>query len=96
MDDLIEGMVRMMNSRDGFTGPVNIGNPVEFTIKELAEMIIELTESNSKLVYEPLPSDDPIQRKPMIDLAKKELDWEPKIGILEGLKKTIEYFKGII
>ena len=96
VDDLIEGMVRMMNSRDGFTGPVNIGNPVEFTIKELAEMIIELTGSNSKLVYEPLPSDDPIQRKPMIDLAKKELDWEPKIRILEGLKKTIEYFKGII
>ena len=96
VDDLIEGMVRMMNSRDGFTGPVNIGNPGEFTIKELAEMIIELTGSNSKLVYEPLPSDDPIQRKPMIDLAKKELDWEPKIRILEGLKKTIEYFKGII
>ncbi len=96
IDDLIEGMVRLMNSRDGFTGPVNIGNPSEFTIKELAEMVIKLTESDSKLVYEPLPSDDPIQRKPLIDLAKRELEWKPEIGIIEGLNNTIDYFKGII
>ena len=96
IDDLIEGMVRLMNSRDGFTGPVNIGNPSELTIKELAEMVIKLTESDSKLVYEPLPSDDPIQRKPLIDLAKRELEWKPEIGIIEGLNNTIDYFKGII
>ena len=96
IDDLIEGMVRLMNSRDGFTGPVNIGNPSEFTIKELAEMVIKLTESDSKLVYEPLPSDDPIQRKPLIDLAERELEWKPEIGIIEGLNNTIDYFKGII
>ena len=93
VDDLIEGMVRLMNSKDDFTGPVNIGNPGEFTIKELAEMVLELTDSKSKIIYEPLPSDDPTQRKPLIELAKKELDWEPKILLQEGLKKTIEYFK---
>ena len=96
MDDLIEGMVRLMNSRDGFTGPVNIGNPGEFTIKELAEIVIRLTGSKSKIVYEALPSDDPMQRKPVIDLAKAELDWEPKIPLEEGLKKTIEYFRGLV
>ena len=96
VDDLIEGMVRLMNSRDGFTGPVNIGNPGEFTIKQLAEKVIELTGSNSKIIYEPLPSDDPMQRKPVIDLAKKELGWEPTIPLEEGLKKTIEYFKLIV
>lgn len=96
VDDLIEGMVRMMNSRDGFTGPVNIGNPGEFTIKELAEIVIELTGSGSKLVYEPLPSDDPTQRKPLIDLAKKELNWEPHIQLREGLKRTIEYFSKVV
>lgn len=95
VDDLIEGMVRFMNSRDGFTGPVNVGNYREFTIKELAEIIIELTESHSKIVYKPLPADDPLQRKPVIDLAKKELGWEPKIQLREGLIKTIEYFRGI-
>ena len=96
VDDLIEGMVRLMNSRDGFTGPVNIGNPGEFTIKELAEIVIELTGTGSKLVYEPLPSDDPIQRKPLIDLAKKELNWEPHIQLREGLKRTIEYFSKVV
>lgn len=96
VDDLIEGMVRLMNSRDGFTGPVNIGNPGEFTIKELAEIVIELTGSGSKLVYEPLPSDDPTQRKPLIDLAKKELNWEPHIQLREGLKRTIEYFSKVV
>ena len=96
VDDLIEGMVRLMNSRDGFTGPVNIGNPGEFTILQLAEKVIELTGSTSKIVFEPLPSDDPLQRKPVIDLAKKELGWEPTIPLEEGLKKTIEYFKLIV
>lgn len=96
VDDLIEGMVRLMNSRDGFTGPVNIGNPGEFTIKDLAEIVIDLTDSKSKLIYEPLPADDPTQRKPVIDLAKKELDWEPLINLREGLKNTIEYFKEVI
>lgn len=92
VDDLIEGMVRLMNSRDGFTGPVNIGNPDEFTIKELAEIVIEMTGSKSRIVYKPLPSDDPSQRKPLIDLAKKELAWEPRIQLREGLEKTIDYF----
>ena len=96
VDDLIEGMVRLMNSRDGFTGPVNIGNPGEFTIKKLAEIVIELTGTGSKLVYEPLPSDDPTQRKPLIDLAKKELNWEPHIQLREGLKRTIEYFSKVV
>jgi UDP-glucuronate decarboxylase len=96
VDDLIEGMVRMMNSREGFTGPVNIGNPGEFTMLELAQKVIEQTGSNSKIVYRPLPADDPTQRRPVIDLAKKELDWEPKIPLDEGLAKTIEYFKTII
>ncbi len=96
VDDNIEGMYRLMNSRDGFTGPVNIGNPGEFTMLELAEEIIQLTDSKSKLVFRPLPQDDPMQRKPVIDLAKKELDWEPKIQLREGLTKTIEYFKGVI
>ncbi|MDE6713357.1 MAG: SDR family oxidoreductase [Lachnospiraceae bacterium] len=95
VDDLIEGMVRLMNSRAEFTGPVNIGNPSEFTIRQLAELVIKLTGSNSKLIYQPLPSDDPLQRKPVIDLAKKELDWEPTIPLEEGLLKTIEYFKTI-
>ncbi|EAZ82616.1 UDP-glucuronic acid decarboxylase family protein [Algoriphagus machipongonensis] len=96
VDDNIEGMYRLMNSRDGFTGPVNIGNPGEFTMLELAQLIIELTNSKSKLVFMSLPQDDPLQRKPVIDLAKKELDWEPKIALKDGLTKTIEYFEGII
>jgi len=94
-DDLIEGMIRMMNSRVDFTGPVNVGNPNEFTIKQLAELVIELTNSKSGIVYEPLPSDDPMQRQPDISLAKKELNWEPKIQLREGLQKTIDYFKSI-
>lgn len=93
VDDLIEGMIRLMNSEDGFTGPVNIGNPDEFTIKQLAEMIIGLTNSLSKLVYEDLPADDPTQRRPDISLAKKVLEWEPQIEINDGLKRTIDYFK---
>lgn len=97
VDDLVEGMIRMMNSRDNFYGPVNIGNPDEFTILELAEKIIGLTSSKSKITFMPLPQDDPMQRKPDISLAKKELKgWEPKIKLEEGLLKTIEYFKTVI
>ncbi|NWJ50115.1 MAG: SDR family oxidoreductase [Bacteroidetes bacterium] len=96
VDDLIDGMIRMMNSRDSFTGPVNIGNPGEFTIRELAEKVIQLTNSSSKIIYQPLPSDDPMQRKPDITLAQKELGWEPKIHLEEGLIKTIEFFKSVI
>jgi UDP-glucuronate decarboxylase len=96
VDDLIDGMYKLMNSRDGFTGPVNIGNPTEFTMIELANLVIGLTNSKSKLSYRPLPQDDPLQRKPTIALAKKELDWEPKIQLLDGLKSTIKYFDGII
>ena len=96
VDDLIEGMVRMMNSRADFTGPCNIGNPGEFTILELARKVVELTGSRSRLVYKPLPPDDPAQRQPVIRLAKEELGWEPSVGLTEGLEKTIAYFRGII
>lgn len=96
VDDLIEGMTRMMNTPDHVTGPVNIGNTREFTILELAKKIIEMTDSKSKIVYETLPEDDPIQRKPDISLAKKLLsDWEPKVKLEEGLQKTIEYFRTV-
>jgi len=96
VDDLIEGMIRLMNSKKDFTGPCNVGNPGEFTVIELAEKIIELTNSKSKLIHCPLPSDDPTQRRPVIDLAKKELDWEPRVMLDKGLEKTIEYFQRII
>ena len=96
VDDLIEGMVRLMNTGDDVTGPVNVGNPGEFTIRELAEKVIELTGSKSKLVFKPLPQDDPKQRKPDITLAKKLLNWEPKVPLAEGLKKTIEYFDKLL
>mmetsp|Transcript_73777 Transcript_73777/g.130053 ORF Transcript_73777/g.130053 Transcript_73777/m.130053 type:complete len:358 (-) Transcript_73777:1563-2636(-) len=95
VDDLVEAMVRMMEDETGFTGPVNIGNPGEFTIKELAEQIIELTGSKSQIIYLPLPADDPLQRKPNIDLAKEKLGWEPKILLREGLQKTIDYFQSL-
>ncbi len=95
VDDLIDGMIRLMNSRETFTGPVNIGNPNEFTILELAEEVIRLTGSRSKIVYQPLPSDDPTQRQPDITLARKELGWEPHIMLEEGLLKTIAFFKTI-
>lgn len=94
-DDLIEGIIRMMNGSDEFVGPVNIGNPGEFTIRELAEVVIELTGSKSKMIEMPLPADDPTQRQPDITLAKKHLGWEPKVALREGLKKTIEWFKAI-
>lgn len=96
VDDLIEGMVRLMNSRAGFTGPVNIGNPGEFSIRELADLIIELTGSKSGIINKPLPSDDPKQRKPLIDLARKELNWEPSVQLREGLVRTIAYFSELI
>ncbi len=96
VDDLIEAFVRMMGSRTDFTGPVNTGNPNEFTIRELAELVIEMTASGSKLIQLPLPSDDPTQRKPDISLARKELDWEPKVQLREGLGKTIEYFRDFV
>jgi UDP-glucuronate decarboxylase len=97
IDDLVEGMIRMMSSRDGFWGPVNIGNPGEFTMLELANEIITLTNSKSKITFLPLPQDDPLQRRPVIDLAKKELNnWEPTIHLKEGLIKTINYFEDII
>jgi UDP-glucuronate decarboxylase len=87
-------MIKMMNSRDGFTGPVNIGNPGEFTMLELAQLVIKLAGSSSKIVYKELPQDDPMQRRPMIDLAEKELGWKPTIDLEEGLRRTIEYFRG--
>lgn len=93
IDDLVAGMTRMMEADDAFIGPVNIGNPHEFTILELAEKIIALTGSASKLIRKPLPSDDPTQRRPDIRLAKERLDWEPHIQLEEGLKKTIAYFE---
>jgi UDP-glucuronate decarboxylase len=93
IDDLIDAFVKMMNSRSEFTGPVNIGNPCEFSIKELAEKIISLIKSKSKIQYLPLPQDDPRQRKPDITLAKKELMWEPKVALEDGLKETIAYFQ---
>ena len=96
VDDLIEGMTRVMNSRDGFTGPVNIGNPGEFTIRALAEKVIELTGTSSKLIFQELPVDDPTQRRPDISLAKEELDWQPHVQLEEGLKKTIAYFERIL
>ena len=92
VDDLIDGMVRMMETED-FSGPVNLGNPGEFTMLELAKKVIALTGSSSKIVHKPLPSDDPLQRRPVIDLAKEKLGWEPTIHLEEGLKKTIAYFR---
>jgi UDP-glucuronate decarboxylase len=96
VDDLIEVFVRLMDSDDGFTGPVNTGNPIEFTIKMLAEKVVELTKSQSEIIYKPLPSDDPTQRCPDITLAKSKLDWEPSIQLEEGLVKTIPYFERFV
>lgn len=96
VDDLIEGMIRLMNTGDDFTGPVNVGNPGEFTMIELAEKVIKHTGAKSNLIFKPLPADDPMQRKPDITLAKKVLNWEPKVNLDEGLVRTIEYFKTIV
>ena len=95
VDDLVRGMTALMN-KDGFIGPVNVGNDGEYTIKELAEMIIDLTNSNSKIIYKPLPSDDPCKRRPDLTLARKELGYEPAVHVKDGLMKTIEYFAGVI
>ena len=93
VDDLVEGLIRLMNSREQLTGPVNLGNPGEFTIRELAEKVIEMTGSGSSIIFEPLPQDDPTQRQPDITLAKTELGWDPNITLDQGLKPTIDYFR---
>ncbi|MEX0322328.1 MAG: UDP-glucuronic acid decarboxylase family protein [Puniceicoccaceae bacterium] len=95
VDDLVEGFIRMMNCED-FVGPVNLGNPGEFTILELAEAVIRQTGSTSRIIYEPLPQDDPLQRQPNISLAREKLDWEPKVPLEEGLEKTISYFRNLL
>lgn len=96
VDDLVDGLVRLMNSPDGFTGPVNLGNPGEFTIMELAQKVIDLTGSSSELVFKPLPSDDPTQRQPNITLAGEKLGWNPKVPLEVGLGKTIDYFDDLL
>ncbi len=96
VDDLIDGLIKLMNSPDDFTGPVNLGNPVEFSILELAQKVIELTGSKSKIVFKSLPADDPMQRQPDISLAEQVLNWETKIPLEEGLKKTVDYFRDMI
>lgn len=96
IDDLLEGMTKMMESDNDFIGPVNLGNPEEFTMLSLAELVISMTGSKSKIEFKPLPSDDPAQRKPLIDLARQKLKWEPKINLQTGLTKTIKYFESII
>jgi UDP-glucuronate decarboxylase len=93
VSDQVDGFIKLMNSDDSITGPINVGNPNEFTILELAEKVIGLTDSKSKIIYKPLPSDDPMQRKPDISLAKDKLGWEPVVQLDEGLKKTINYFR---
>lgn len=93
VDDLVDGLIRMMNGREGFNGPVNLGNPREFTMLKLAELVLQTTGSKSKLIHMPLPEDDPVQRKPDISLAEKELDWRPTIALKEGLESTIQYFR---
>jgi UDP-glucuronate decarboxylase len=96
VDDLIDGFLKLMDTPDDFTGPVNLGNPNELTIRQLAEQVIKLTGSKSKLEFKPLPSDDPLQRQPDISLAKRELDWEPSIRLEQGLVKTIDYFRKLM
>lgn len=96
VDDLIDGMIKLMESEDDFTGPVNIGNPNEFTMLELAQIVLRVSNSNSDLVFEPLPSDDPKQRRPNISLASNKLGWQPSIQLEQGIEKTIEYFKQIL
>jgi len=96
VDDLVEGLIKMMNSREDFVGPVNLGNPIEFTILDLAKKIIKLTDSKSKIIYKPLPEDDPKQRQPDNELANKELKWEAKVQLDKGLKKTINYFARLL
>ena len=96
VDDMTEGMIRMMNTQNDFSGPVNLGNPVEFTILELAERLIRMTGSRARIIFRPLPQDDPVQRKPDIRLARETLGWQPKIPLEEGIEKTIAYFRSVI
>lgn len=96
VDDLIDAIIKMMNSEKSFTGPINIGNPCEFKMIELAEIILSLSKSKSKIIYKPLPPDDPRQRQPDINLAKTKLGWEPKISLEDGLKETIRYFQNTL
>lgn len=96
VDDMIDGLIRLMNTDDSIKGPINIGNPEEFTILELAQKVIELTGSKSKIIFKPLPADDPMQRQPNIDKARNILGWEPKVKLQEGLIHTINYFKSIL
>jgi UDP-glucuronate decarboxylase len=96
VDDLVEGMLRMMDTEKGFTGPINIGNPGEFTMLQLAEKVLTLVGSKSKLVHKELPQDDPKQRRPVIDLAKSKLGWEPKVNLDDGLKETVAYFRRVV
>jgi UDP-glucuronate decarboxylase len=93
IDDLLNGLIKLMDTPDSFTGPVNLGNPVEFMIRSLAEIVINMTGSKSKIIYLPLPEDDPRQRKPDISLAKKELGWSPTVDLETGLEKTVAYFE---
>jgi UDP-glucuronate decarboxylase len=96
VDDMVEGVIRMMNAPDSFCGPVNLGNPEEYSILGLAQKIIALTQSRSKIIYKPLPEDDPLQRKPNIELAMAKLEWKPQTQLEEGLKKTIDYFRTLL
>jgi UDP-glucuronate decarboxylase len=96
VDDLIRGIILMMENKNNFQGPVNLGNPHEMTVKEIAELIISLTKSTSRIIFKPLPSDDPLQRRPDISLAKKQLNWEPSIYINDGLARTIDYFRDLL
>jgi UDP-glucuronate decarboxylase len=96
VDDLVDGLMKLMCSPDDFTGPVNLGNPSEFTIRELAEKVVELTASTSRLEFRPLPSDDPMQRQPDISLAKNALQWEPRVRLDDGIRKTIDYFRALL
>ena len=96
VDDLVDGMVRMMETRAGFHGPLNLGNPGEFTIRSLAELVLRLTGSSSRLENRPLPEDDPRQRQPDIALARRELGWQPKVALEDGLKETVRYFRELL
>jgi len=96
VEDLVEGLIRMMNSPNGFTGPVNLGTPQEFTIMELAKTLIRMTASSSRIVFKPLPQDDPVQRRPDIALARERLGWEPRVALADGLEKTIDYFRKVV
>jgi len=96
VDDLVDGLIRLMGTGDDFTGPVNLGNPAEMTIIQLAELVIKMTGSKSKIIYEKLPADDPVRRKPDISLANKALEWTPKVKLEDGLARTIEYFRRLV